>query len=185
MALFRPADAAEVAAAYAAALGSGMSTQPSVIVLPAPGTERVEGSSLEHAEKGGYVLKDFPEQVPPAAVLVACGPEVAACLAAQAALAKEGLGLRVVSLPCWEVFERQSEDYQHGVMSNPHRVKQATKAAPPPAMPVLFAETLAPMGFERLAGAQPGFPEGAEPGEALAPAALAARVRAAVAAGRA
>lgn len=176
LALLRPADAAEVAGAYAAALASRR--RPSVVVLPPPGSERLAGSSIEAAARGGYALADFPPGAPPRAVLVASGPEAAQCLAAREQLAEQGVGVRVVSLPCWELFEEQPEQYQHSVLQRP-RTKHAGKHKPTDwHLPVFYAEeaSATPLGFERYAaeghvGAAVGL------GTAAAGEAMAARVR--------
>lgn len=148
LALFRPADATEVAAAYSAAVVS--KTRPTVVVLPPPGSPKIPGTQVDSAAKGGYTLADFPEGAQETAILVATGEEVLACLEAQALLAKAGEGVRVVSLPCWELFEEQSQEYQHLVLQRP-RHKHIQKSASPPPLPVFYAEAAAPLGSERFA----------------------------------
>lgn len=151
LALVRPADAAEVAGAYAAALASR--TRPTVVVLPPPGSERLPGSSAKDTAKGGYTLADFPEGVAQRAILVSSGPEVAIGLAAQGLLAKQGVGIRVVSLPSWELFEEQTEEYQHAVLERA-RTRHAAKHKPADRhVPVFYADEASaePLGFERYA----------------------------------
>ena len=74
----------------------------------------LEGTSERDAVlRGGYVVAD--SEGDPQVTLVASGSEVQHCVAAAATLASEGIAARVVSLPCWEVFERQDEAYQASV----------------------------------------------------------------------
>jgi transketolase len=87
--------------------------------------------------RGGYVLAR--EEGPLAAILVATGSEVHPALAARELLQQEGVGIRVVSLPCWELFEAQEQGYREEVL--------------PAACPVRVAvEAAAPLGWERYVG---------------------------------
>ena len=65
--------------------------------------------------KGAYVLADAPGGRPQV-LLLATGSEVSLCLAARDRLAEEGIAARVVSMPCWEIFARQSESYRDSVL---------------------------------------------------------------------
>jgi transketolase len=65
--------------------------------------------------RGAYVLAEA-EGGPPQAIVIATGSEVAVALAARDRLAGEGLRVRVVSMPCWEIFETQNRDYQESVL---------------------------------------------------------------------
>lgn len=145
LALFRPADAKEVAAAYKVALTNR--SRPTLVVLPPPGSPPLSDSSMSLAEKGGYVLLSSVET--PTIVLVTSGTQVAACCEAHALLTSEGFQVRVVSVPCWEVFDEQSEDYIMTVMGRPH-LKHASKSAPLSARPAIFVEVGAAVGFERF-----------------------------------
>merc|ERR1719284_2193039 len=90
---------------------------PTLVVLPPPGSPPLSDSSMSLAEKGGYVLLSSVET--PTIVLVTSGTQVAACCEAYALLTSEGFQVRVVSVPCWEVFDEQSEDYITTVMGRP------------------------------------------------------------------
>jgi len=148
LAVFRPADAREVAAAYIAAIES--ESRPTVVVLPPPGTNLMDGSSIEAAKRGGYVIADFPENAPACGVMVATGIEVGPCLQVREILAKGGIGIRVVSLTSWEVFDEQPEEYQHTTLKK-QRMKLVNKAAPSNPVPIIYAEAHATLGFERYA----------------------------------
>ncbi len=68
------------------------------------------GSSVKKASQGGYIAVNTPGT--PALILLATGSEVGFCVKAAKALQKQGIATRVVSMPCQEVFLRQSQDYQ-------------------------------------------------------------------------
>ena len=108
--VFRPADATEVAGAYAAAIdGDG----PASIILSRQNLPVLEFTSAVHVEFGGYVLNDVSD---PDVVLIGTGSEVQLCVAAAEQLAAEGIWARVVSLPCWERFDAQDIEYQLSVI---------------------------------------------------------------------
>jgi len=119
--LFRPADAVETAESWEIAL-SAKST-PSVLALSRQGlpTVRTEHKNANLTEKGAYVLADAEgkRQV----ILMATGSEVAIAMAARDMLHAEGIGTRVVSMPCWELFEEQDDAYRRKVLpAGPVRV---------------------------------------------------------------
>ncbi len=114
VAVFRPADANEVAQSYRAAMG--LDKTPSVMVLTRqnlPTVDRSKFASAEGVQKGAYVLADTDGT--PDVILAATGSEVGLCMQAQAKLADEGIKARVVSMPCWELFEGQSAEYRESV----------------------------------------------------------------------
>ena len=108
--VFRPADATEVAGAYAAAIDSD---GPAAIILSRQNLPVLEFTSAVHVEFGGYVLNDVSD---PDVVLIGTGSEVQLCVAAAEQLAAEGIWARVVSLPCWERFDAQDIEYQLSVI---------------------------------------------------------------------
>jgi transketolase len=73
------------------------------------------GSSGTGLERGGYVLAE-PPGGPPEAILAATGSEVALALEAARLLTEEGTPVRVVSMPCWELFEAQPNEYRESVL---------------------------------------------------------------------
>ncbi len=109
--VIRPADAAEVVAAWEVALRSRHT--PTAIVLTRQKVAQV-GGSVEGALRGGYVLRDFGGK--PDTVLLGTGSEVEILLRAAEQLAAKGLAPRVVSLPCWELFDAQDEGYRENVL---------------------------------------------------------------------
>ncbi len=129
LSLFRPADANETAAAWLAALKHA---GPTVIVLSRqnlPVMDDVENIRAG-VGRGGYVLADAPGGQP-AVILIGTGSEVAIALKAQAQLAGEGIEARVVSLPSWDVFEAQPQEYRESVLPSAVRARVAVEAASP------------------------------------------------------
>ncbi|MCG3267517.1 transketolase [Yoonia sp. I 8.24] len=119
--VFRPADTVETAEAWEMALTS--TTTPSVLCLSRQGlpTVRTEHKTKNLTAQGAYVLADAEGKRQ--AILMATGSEVEVALAARDLLQAEGIGTRVVSMPCWELFEAQDEAYRRKVLpAGPVRV---------------------------------------------------------------
>jgi transketolase len=111
----RPADANEVAEAYRVIMG--LKDQPAVLALsrqPLPTLDRATYASASGVAKGAYVLADSAGT--PDVILIGTGSEVQLCVAAYEALKAEGVKARVVSMPSWELFERQDEAYRNSVL---------------------------------------------------------------------
>jgi len=114
--VIRPCDANEVAEAYKAILP--LKDRPAALVLTRqnlPTLDRSKYASAEGLQRGGYVLSDAPGGRPDV-ILIGTGSEVSLCLAAQEKLAAEGVKARVVSLPCWELFDAQPAEYRNAVL---------------------------------------------------------------------
>ena len=114
--VFRPADANEVAEAWRCAIDR--THQPLALVLTrqnVPVFDRTRYASAEGARRGGYVLAD-PDRGDPEVILIATGSEVALAVGAHEALTADGIRSRVVSLPCWELFDRQDDAYREQVL---------------------------------------------------------------------
>jgi transketolase len=134
--VIRPADANEVAAAWRVHLdGDG----PTALLLTRQKVPVLEGTA-ERAPaglpRGAYVLVPEPGDRPDL-VLIGTGSEVAVCVDAQAQLAARGVAARVVSMPSWDLFERQDPSYQLEVLR--------------PDVPALAVEAAARFGWERYA----------------------------------
>ncbi len=121
--VFRPCDGKETAAAYLSAFGG---SAPTAIVLSRQNLPQNAGSGLQ-AVKGGYVLSDCAGT--PDVILIGTGSEIALCTAAQAQLATEGIRARVVSMPCMEEFEKQSEQYKESVLPKFVKARVCVEAA--------------------------------------------------------
>ncbi len=116
VAVFRPADANEVTEAYKSA--AQLSKMPSVLVFTRQNlstVDRTKFATAEGAAKGAYVLADC-DGGKPDVLLLATGSEVGLCLSAWEKLTAEGVKARVVSMPCWELFEMESQEYKDAVL---------------------------------------------------------------------
>ncbi|AGO12889.1 AaceriADL366Wp [[Ashbya] aceris (nom. inval.)] len=132
MMVWRPADGNEVSAAYKVALES--QNTPSVIALSRQNLPQLEGSSIEKASKGGYVLQDVEN---PDIAIVSTGSEVGIAVEAAKLLAEKNIKARIVSLPDFHTFSRQPKEYQLSVL--PDRV------------PILSVEVLSTSGWSEYA----------------------------------
>ena len=113
--VFRPGDANEVLHCYQAALK--LSNHPSAMVLSRQNVPTMDPSkvaSAAGAQKGGYTVSDC--QGTPKAILIGTGTELMLCMKAQELLAAEGIPVRVVSMPCCELFDEQPKSYRDEVL---------------------------------------------------------------------
>lgn len=116
--VFRPCDSVEVMESYQIALAH---QGPSVLALSRQSVPTVRLSAGENlTARGAYLLTD--SVVSRQATLIATGTEVSLALKARDALVKEGIRVAVVSMPCWELFERQDADYQQQVLGAAPRI---------------------------------------------------------------
>lgn len=122
--VFRPADATETLAAWYAAVTS--KETPTALVLTRQNLPQLAGSSKE-ALKGGYILEDSAKATPDA-IIIATGSEVQLAVNAKAELIKDGIDVRVVSMPSTDVFEEQSEEYKASVLPKNVRARVAVEA---------------------------------------------------------
>lgn len=123
--VYRPADGKETAAAWVSALSGN---EPTVLVLTRQNLPQYENSGKE-ALKGGYVLEDCEGAAD--VLLIATGSEVELCVKAKAALAEKGVNARVVSMPCMEEFEKQSEEYKASVLPKDVKARVCVEAGSP------------------------------------------------------
>ena len=112
--IFRPADATETAAAWYSALTS--KNTPTALVLSRQNLPQLAGSSKE-ALKGGYIISDSKKNVPDG-ILIASGSEVSLAIEAQEILLEKGCDVRVVSMPCMDIFDSQPKEYRDSVLPN-------------------------------------------------------------------
>ncbi|MBY0299898.1 MAG: transketolase [Methylobacterium sp.] len=134
----RPADANEVAEAYRVIMG--LKHQPAVLALsrqPLPTLDRSRYAPASGLARGAYVLADC--EGTPDLILIGTGSEVQLCVGAYETLTGEGAKVRVVSMPSWELFERQDAAYRESVL--------------PPAVTARVAvEQASVIGWDRYAG---------------------------------
>jgi transketolase len=117
--VFRPADANEVAETWRYVMQ--LRREPAVLILSRQALPTVDRSITAPASElahGGYVLIDA-ERGEPDVILIATGSEVGLALSTREELAREGIGARVVSMPCSELFDRQPQEYRDEVLP-PH-----------------------------------------------------------------
>ncbi len=136
----RPADGPETVEAWRAALR--YRTGPSFLALTrqtVPTIDRRSGAApASGLHRGAYILREAPAGTPDA-VVIASGSEVGAAIEAQGALAGEGIGARVVSMPSWRLFSLQPQAYRNEVL--------------PPGVPKVAVEAGSTLGWERWTGA--------------------------------
>jgi transketolase len=136
--VIRPADANETAEAWRIAVNR--THNPVALVLTrqtVPIFDRSKYAPAAGLQKGGYVLADCEGE--PELILIATGSEVQLALGAHETLIGEGVRSRVVSLPCWEIFDRQDQQYRDGVL-------------PPSVTARVAIEEAATLGWERYVG---------------------------------
>jgi transketolase len=135
----RPADANEVAEAWRVIMQ--FKHQPVCLILtrqPLPTLDRSKYASAAGVAKGAYVLADAPGGRPEV-LLLATGSEVSLCVSAHEQLVKEGVKSRVVSMPSWELFEHQPQEYKDSVL-------------PPAVTARVSVEQASTLGWERYVG---------------------------------
>lgn len=110
--VFRPADATETAAAWYSAITS--KNTPTVLALSRQNLPQIEGSSKE-VLKGGYIIAESIKAKPDA-IIIASGSEVSLAVDAKKELMEKGFDIRVVSMPCMDIFEQQSDEYKEKIL---------------------------------------------------------------------
>jgi transketolase len=122
LSIIRPADGNETAAAWKLAVES--TNKPTALVLTRqdlPTLKDTDKNAYEGVSKGAYVVSPSERETPDA-LLLATGSEVSLAVEAQKALAGEGIHVAVVSMPSWDRFEQQSQEYKNSVL--PKNVKK-------------------------------------------------------------
>ncbi|KAH6899745.1 Transketolase, thiamine diphosphate binding domain-containing protein [Thelonectria olida] len=135
--VWRPADGNECSGAYYVALTAKHT--PSIIALSRQNLPQLEGSTIEKAAKGGYVLHEVEGAD---ITLISTGSEVAIAVDAAKQLDGQGIKARIVSMPCTEVFDQQDKEYRLSVL--------------PDGIPSLSIEVMTTHGWERYAHEQFG-----------------------------
>ena len=125
MTVYRPADSVETAAAW---LYSMKNDGPTALILSRQNLPLYENEIGRNADKGAYILSEA-EGGCPDLLLLATGSEVELAVKAQAELKAQGVKARVVSMPSWEVFEKQDQEYKESVLPGNVRARLAIEAA--------------------------------------------------------
>ena len=139
--VFRPADATETAAGWYLAVTS--TKTPTALVLTRQNLPQLPGSSKEalkgrllpqlpgsskEALKGAYVVSEAKDPENMAGILIGTGSEVSLAIEAQEELGKSGIDVRVVSMPCMDLFEQQSAEYKESILPKDVRARVAVEA---------------------------------------------------------
>jgi transketolase len=126
LAVLRPADATETVEAWRVALGRRHAPTALVLTRQAlPVIDRTCHAPAQGVSRGAYILRDADQ---PEVILIGTGSEVHLALAAQEILAAQKIKARVVSMPCWELFDEQPEEYREAVLPSSLRARVAVEA---------------------------------------------------------
>jgi transketolase len=127
--VFRPADANEVVETWR--IVAGLHREPAALILSRQALPTLDRSQLGAASgvgRGAYILAEASGGQPDV-ILIATGSEVHLALAARQELESGGIGARVVSMPCWELFDRQPQEYRDGVLPRAVKARVAIEQA--------------------------------------------------------
>jgi len=152
--VIRPADANEASAAWAYAVEN--TGAPVALVLTRQNLPILEGTVegvRENLKKGAYVLSDAEK---PVAQIIATGSEVQLAVAAQKALAEEGIAVRVISMPSWELFDKQSQEYKDSVILPEVKARLAIEMAHPMGWHKYVGDKGDILGIETFGASAPG-----------------------------
>jgi transketolase len=141
LSVIRPADANEVVEAWRVIMQ--LRKEPAVLVLTRqalPTIDRTKYAAASGVAKGAYILADAPGGKPDA-ILMGTGSEVSLCLSAYETLTAQGLKVRVVSMPSWDIFEHQSREYRDSVL-------------PPAVTARVSVEQASILGWDRYVGSK-------------------------------
>ncbi len=152
----RPADANEVLEAWRVI--AGLKDTPCCLILSRqalPTLDRTRYAPASGVARGGYILADALGG-PPDVILIGTGSEVAPCLAAAEILAAKKVAARVVSLPSWELFDRQDEDYRESVLPKAVGARVSVEAASTCGWERYVGVDGAMIGMHRFGASAPG-----------------------------
>jgi transketolase len=141
LSVIRPADANEVVEAWRVIMQ--LRKEPAVLVLTRqalPTIDRTKYAAASGVAKGAYILADPPGGKPDA-ILIGTGSEVSLCLSAYETLTAQGIKVRVVSMPAWDIFEHQPREYRDSVL-------------PPSVTARVSVEQASILGWDRYVGSK-------------------------------
>ncbi|WP_172252058.1 transketolase [Saccharibacillus deserti] len=154
--VIRPADANETSAAWAYSLQN--KKNPVALVLTRQNLPILEGTvegAWEGVSRGAYVVSDAKDGKP-AAQILATGSEVQLAVKAQAKLAEEGIQVRVVSMPSWDLFEKQDKAYRDSVILPEVKARLAVEMASPFGWERYVGDAGAILGIDTFGASAPG-----------------------------
>jgi transketolase len=155
--VIRPADANETAVAWRVAVEA--KDRPVALILTRqdiPILDRTKVAPAEGLRRGAYVLADAPGKADPDIILIATGSEVSLILEAQHRLLDQRIRARVVSMPCWELFDAQPKEYRDSVLLPSVRARLAVEAAAPLGWHKYVGDEGDVIGIERFGASAPG-----------------------------
>ncbi|HET6907038.1 MAG TPA: transketolase, partial [Rhodanobacteraceae bacterium] len=153
--VIRPGDANETAVAWRVAIETGQ--RPIVLALSrqnVPTLDRTQYASAEGLRHGAYVLKDCEDE--PQLILIGTGAETGLVVQAAEKLSGEGLRVRVVSMPSWELFEAQDQSYRDSVFPPDVHARLAVEAGSPQGWERWVGQRGDVLGVERFGASAPG-----------------------------
>jgi transketolase len=112
--VIRPADGNETSGAYKVAIKAASENRPTLMAFSRQNLPQLAGSTIDNVAKGAYILSDSDGT--PDIILIGTGGELHLCVDAAQKLQAEGKKVRVVSMPCWELFDEQDEAYRESVL---------------------------------------------------------------------
>jgi transketolase len=154
--VIRPCDANETTVALKVALETH--DRPVALVLTRqniPILDRSEVASAEGLRRGGYILSDSYEGEPQM-ILIASGSEVSLCLEAKSMLAEKGIRARVVSLPSWELFQEQTQEYHDSVLLPSVAARLGVEAGSPQGWRSFVGDRGQMIAVDRFGASAPG-----------------------------
>lgn len=152
--VFRPADGNETSGAYKVAIES--TTKPSLLALTRQNLPNLAGSSIDAVAKGAYVAACgfAPSELD--LILIGTGSEVGLCIEAAEKLKAEGKKVRVVSMPCWELFEAQSAEYKESVLPKAIKARVSVEAGTTFGWSKYVGDAGASIGVDTFGASAPG-----------------------------
>jgi transketolase len=152
----RPCDANETAWAWRLAIENRH--RPTILALTrqnVPTLDRTVYASAEGVRQGAYILNPASANVQPDVILMATGSEVQLITAAEKKLAEQGLKVRLVSMPCWELFEAQTPEYRERVLPKAVTARVAVEMGVPLGWHKWVGPQGAVAGLERFGASAP------------------------------
>lgn len=153
--VIRPADANETAVAWRVALETR--DRPTALILTrqnVPTFDRAQFAAADGLRRGGYILSDAPDGKP-TLILIATGSEVALAMAARDRLLARNIAVRVISLPCWTLFDAEPQAYRDAVLPSSVGARLAIEAGVPQGWHRYVGERGEVLGVERFGASAP------------------------------
>lgn len=150
--VIRPAEGTETSGAYKVAIANRK--RPTLIALSRQGLPDYDDSSIEGVTKGAYILSD--SNGTPDLILIGTGSEVQLCMKAADQLRGEGKNVRVVSMPCWELFEEQDDAYKESVLPQAVTKRLSVEAGTTFGWQRYVGSAGASIGVDRFGASAPG-----------------------------